>query len=413
MRAMTYAMLLAVCALFSIGWSLEEEIPIHYVPLKPEERTEHVTEPRPHELIQVGDLPESWDWRQVDGVNYSTPPRNQHIPQYCGSCWAFSSTSAISDRIKIKRKAKWPDVVLAPQMMVNCGPGTCKGGNSHMAYAWMHNHGVTDETCQPYQAKTKKCNGMNICRDCKHNGKCFAVEKPTKYKVGQYGFVSGEKNMMAEIKARGPISCRQAVTKAFFKYKGGIFKDTTNDRRPRHATSVLGWGKNSDGQKYWIIRNSWGTYWGEGGFGKVVKGEAGNLAIEDECSWGVPEAEVLEKSLDQVLGSEDKLVTSEDLGGSIDGTESLVQDASTPKAATVQPEPLLPEPAKAVTPEPIVTSNDDHTDSFFAAEVHDDIDESDEHQPAMPLADADPVFAKSQPGDDDDDDMDEDEEDIE
>ena len=45
---------------------------------------------------------------------------------------------------------------------------------------------------------------------------------------------------------------------------------------------------------------------GEGGFGKVVRGESGNLAIEDECSWGVPEAEILEKSLNKVLGSEDQ-----------------------------------------------------------------------------------------------------------
>ena len=71
-----------------------------------------------------------------------------------------------------------------------------------------------------------------------------------------------------------------------------------------------------------------------------------------------------------------------------------MQDASTPKAASVASEPLLPEPAKAVKPEPIVTSNDDHSDSFFDAEVHDDIDESAE-KPAM-LADDDPVFAKSQ-----------------
>lgn len=375
---------------------MEEQIPVHYIPLKPHERTEHVTEPRPHELIQESDLPESWDWRNVEGVNYSTPPRNQHIPQYCGSCWAFSSTSALSDRIKIKRKAAWPDIVLSPQMVVNCGPGTCKGGNSHMVYSWLHRKGgAVDETCAPYQAKSKSCNAMNVCRDCKHGGGCFPVKKPTKYSVSQYGFVSGEKNMMAEIKARGPISCRQAVTKAFFAYKGGIFKDTTNDRRPRHATSIIGWGKSPSGQKYWIARNSWGTYWGENGYFKLAKGE-NNLVIEDECSWGVPKSEILERSLNRVLGSEDRLVTSEDLGGSIDGAETLVQKAAftdMPEATeTTRSEHSVQEMEPLVHPAPVVNDQDDHTQSFFDTEMEHP-DTASEHA-APRLADEDDLFSQ-------------------
>merc|ERR1711939_994260 len=133
---MRYAVAAVVlCALVAVVPGTEEadDIPIqdHYVPLKPHERVEHVTEPRPHELIQMEDLPKSFDWRRKgpERINYTTPPRNQHIPQYCGSCWAFSSSSAVSDRIKIARKAKWPDVTLSPQMVVNCGPGSCMGGN--------------------------------------------------------------------------------------------------------------------------------------------------------------------------------------------------------------------------------------------------------------------------------------------
>jgi len=246
----------------------------------------------------------------VDGVDYTTPPRNQHIPQYCGSCWAFSTTSAFSDRIKILRKAKWPDVQISPQMVVNCGPGSCQGGNSHAVYAWLHkNGGAVDETCQPYQAENHQCKDMNICRDCKHGGGCSAVKNPQKYTAGQYGFVRGEAAMMKEIKARGPITCRQAVTKEFLAYKGrGIFKDTTGDTMPRHATSLLGWGTASDGTKYWIARNSWGTYWGENGFFKVARG-VNNLGIEEECSWAVPTTAWKSDMLDKT----DKLVTSDEL----------------------------------------------------------------------------------------------------
>jgi len=87
---------------------------------------------KPIPKIPINDLPTEWNWGSIDGKDFLTIERNQHIPQYCGSCWAFAATSALSDRIKIARDAAWPDINIAPQVLISCDMQDygCEGGDA-------------------------------------------------------------------------------------------------------------------------------------------------------------------------------------------------------------------------------------------------------------------------------------------
>jgi len=221
-----------------------------------------------------------------------TQIRNQHLPQYCGSCWAHAATSALSDRIKIARKAAWPDINIAPQVLISCSEDFgCHGGDAYNAFEWMSKNEITDETCSIYRGRGhdngQECSAMNVCRNCSPGEACFVPDSYYIYGVDEFGEVSGEENMMQEIYQRGPIACGIAVPVELDYYTGGVFCDTTGDMNIVHDISVVGYGVTEDGQKYWTVRNSWGTHWGENGTFRVCRG-VNNIAIESDCSWATP-----------------------------------------------------------------------------------------------------------------------------
>eukprot|EP01137_Pigoraptor_chileana_P015073 Opistho-2@70542 len=178
-------------------------------------RREVIKTPRPQDYLNAASLPTNFDWRNVNGTNFLTRNLNQHIPVYCGSCWAHGSMSSLGDRIKIARNAAWPDIIPAIQVILNCATdvaGSCYGGDPLATYSFVHDNGVPDETCQQYKATDEDCTAQNTCENCKGppgQGTCWAQQNYTKYYVDEYGSVDGEANMMAEIYARGPISCRR------------------------------------------------------------------------------------------------------------------------------------------------------------------------------------------------------------
>jgi len=246
----------------------------------------------PLKQIPKEKLPEQWLWNDVNGTNFLTLLRNQHIPQYCGSCWSFAATSALSDRIKIMRNAQWPDIELAPQVLLSCSHGSnkgCGGGSHHLAYEYIHNYSISHESCSNYQANGWNtgldCSDLIKCQECDSEGHCSVPDSYPIYTVDEYGSINGEEAMMNEIYQRGPIACSLDDT-PIVNYTGGIVNYTGQSNGTNHVVSIVGYGVEND-VPYWLVRNSWGSYYGEYGFFRILRG-SNNALIESRCSWATP-----------------------------------------------------------------------------------------------------------------------------
>jgi len=269
----------------------------------------------PISLSQVK-APHRFDWCDVDGKSYCAPSWNQHQPKYCGACYVHGTLSALNDRLKIMRKGEGIDTLLARQVILNCGSkhgfgNGCGGGESSDIFEFMRQIGLGEEGCYNYQAEEQPCpaNGNGYCTNCMMFGgdttdyKCWPVDKYVKYYVKEYGFVTGEEQMKAEIYARGPITCGLVCPDEFtYGYKGGVMNYHGNETDVDHDVEVVGWGEE-DGVPYWKVRNSWGTYWGEDGFFRVVRGK-NMLRIEESCAWATLDRhEEVEMRAHKITGS--------------------------------------------------------------------------------------------------------------
>jgi cathepsin X len=270
---------------------------------------ENIKSPLPHTYVDAASLPDSFTWGNVDGVSYLTHSLNQHLPQYCGSCWAHGAISSLGDRIKIARKAAGDDINLSIQFILNCGAdtaGSCHGGYHTGVYELIQNMGfVPFDTCMPYMACSDEstegfcqsvdttCKKENICRTCDTfgglGGKCTEIDYFPNATVAEYGTVAeGDVDaIMSEIYTRGPVAAT-INAEPIVDYTGGVFTDNDAPKFTNHIVSIVGWGMDEEsGKKHWIVRNSWGHYWGEMGFVRVEMG-SNLLGLEGEVAWAVP-----------------------------------------------------------------------------------------------------------------------------
>jgi len=190
------------------------------------------------------------------------PIRDQ---QQCGSCWAFSASEVLSDRVAIATGK--PSPVLSPEDMVSCdgGDNGCGGGMLNQAWKYLTNTGIVTDSCFPYTA------GNGNAPKCE--AKCVDSESFTKTKAKNSYAIQGVTNMQKEIMTNGPIQVAFMVYRSFMSYKSGVYQKHWNEFLPEggHAVKMVGWG-TENGVDYWLVANSWNTNWGLDGFFKIKRG---------------------------------------------------------------------------------------------------------------------------------------------
>ena len=258
----------------------------------------------------------SFDWRNKDGKDWVTPVRNQGS---CGSCWAFSALGATEAAINIYANDPDKDIDLSEQHLVSdcCNAGSCSGGWPNSALGYVRDMGVSDESCFPYTMSNSAC---TPCSDWEENS----------WKIEDYVYVySSTDAFKSALQKYGPISVILSVPDDWFYYSGGIYEPTWSFSDgvgwANHAVVLTGW---NDSEGCWIIKNSWGTGWGEQGYGKVLYGNLEKYNYAYAVTGIVDNDDDIPPSVITDLVTADVTYSSIDLGWTAVGDDGLNGTAS-------------------------------------------------------------------------------------
>ncbi|CAB4066180.1 Ervatamin-C,Digestive cysteine proteinase 1,Cathepsin L1,Zingipain-2 [Lepeophtheirus salmonis] len=186
-------------------------------------------------LSELNDVPDTLDWRIMGAVS---PVKDQSV---CGSCWSFGTVGTLEGTNFLVTGNM---IRLSQQALVDCswgfGNNGCDGGEDFRAYDWIIKHGgiPSERDYGPYLGADGFCNSEYV---------------PATLKIkGFVNVTSGDLNALKVAIAReGPISV--------------AIDASHRSLRLDHAVLAVGYGE-LNGQKYWLIKNSWSTYWGNDGY---------------------------------------------------------------------------------------------------------------------------------------------------
>ncbi len=214
-------------------------------------------------------LPGKWDWRNVSGIRWTSPIKDQGG---CGSCVAFGTLAALEALLRIRTfKVHSKSIDLSEAHLLFCGGGSCSGWHMNHACNYLQANGVPDEACFPYAhgLTTRSC---TPCSDWR--------SRIDHTKIKSWSNTKDVEQMKRNIVENGPQITGMAVYQDFFSYAGGIYEHVHGGLAGYHCVAVVGY---DDPNGCWICKNSWGTGWGEAdggqrGWFRIKYGECG---IED------------------------------------------------------------------------------------------------------------------------------------
>jgi hypothetical protein len=213
------------------------------------------------------DYPSEWDWRDHDGVS---SVKNQGS---CGSDWALATVEALESKIMIETGV---ELDLSEQYVLNCAGGGCDGGSPAEALNFLRDEGTVAESLSPYVAADQPC----------------PMVGGTRYTIDTWFYVGDDPWLVKQaLYDNGPLVIITKIYNDFYSYSSGVYNHATGSYLGGHAMLLVGY---SDSGQYWIVKNTWGPWWGENGFIRIAYADIdtfdlhysyalGPLATNDDC----------------------------------------------------------------------------------------------------------------------------------
>ena len=217
----------------------------------------------PHHIKISNDAPTSLDWRALNRV---TSVKNQGS---CGAAWAFSTVGNLEGLYA----GHYGELVeLSKSVIIDCDTkdSGCNGGLMEYAFTWLKSNGIMTEADYPYHGYKDECK-IDI-------DKCIPMRITGFEKLGGGSSVfscTDEEEMKEFLYTKGPVSVALNAN-PLQMYSSGII-DSTSSQCPssgiNHCALLVGYGTESAmGMDYWIVKNSWGSTWGESGYFRIRRG---------------------------------------------------------------------------------------------------------------------------------------------